>query len=653
MKRDSIKLIITIGFGCLLILMSVVAFISLSQMNDTIEDMATVVEVTNAKMHAANAMREYIRLRGEILQNMYLTDDYFERDELRLLMPFYALQFIKSYDQFRQYNMSTEERNITKKINQHVVHAEAIHQQATEVLLSNANNEKTINALQAANEARITMMSYLNELVILQEKNAKNALVNSVLYHEQTQTIVIILTAISFLIGILISILVVREASRKNTEIHYRASHDTLTSLVNRKEFEHRLEVALKNANPEQTHVLCYLDLDQFKNINDTCGHHAGDELLKQLARVISSKVRDRDTLGRLGGDEFGLLLENCSLDKAIEITEGIVSLVKSYEFKWGDRSLHVGVSIGLVQISQSTQSAAVAMSQADVACYAAKDMGRNRVHVYEFEDSQLNHRHQELSWVANINDSIQKNRFCLYAQPIINIANPMATPMYEALLRVKDNDGNIISPGKYIPAAERFNLMREVDEWVLANLLCKISDNQDMPCLFFNLSTNSIVDREFCTFAENELKRHNIKPDRLCFEITETSAIKNIQQVTRFISTLKEYNCQFALDNFGRGISSFGYLKNLPIDFLKIDGDIVSSMAKGNAEHAMVAAINQIGKVMGIKTIAEHVESESTLTQLRAMEVDYAQGYKISRPFPVEELDLQAIIQNSGYKAV
>ncbi len=639
MKRDSIKLIITIGFAGLLALMSVVSFISLSQMHDTIEDMSTVVKVTNAKMHSANAMRDYIRLRGETLQHMHLTDDHFERDELSLLMPYYARQFQFAYEQFQKYNMSNDERNVIRKIMAHAVDARAINTVAKETLLSDASEDEIVMALQEASDTRIIMMSYLNELVMLQEENATKALYNSVTYHEQTQTIVIILTAISFLVGILISTLVVREASRKNTEIQYRASHDTLTNLVNRKEFEHRLEIAISNIKSNQVHALCYLDLDQFKIINDTCGHKAGDELLKQLTRLISGVVRERDTLGRLGGDEFGLLLENCSIDKAVEITEGIVGLVRSHEFKWDNRVFHVGVSIGVVQVNTSTETSSIAMSQADVACYAAKDMGRNRVHVYEFEDSHASNRHRELSWVANINDSILNDRFCLYAQPIISVANPMATRMYEVLLRVKDDNGNIISPGKYIPAAERFNLMRDVDEWVMINILQKISDNPKLPCLFINLSANSITDKEFCAFAESELKRHCIQQNQLCFEITETSAIKNIQQARTFMSALKDYNCQFALDDFGSGMSSFTYLKNLPVDYLKIEGSIVSDMINDQIDHAMVAAINQIGRVMKIKTIAEHVESTATLEQLKTIGVDYAQGYHIDEPFPIEDI--------------
>ncbi len=651
MLKDPTKLIITIGFGCLLILMTIIAFISLTQMSETIDDMSAVVKVTNAKMYAANTMRDNIRLRGETIQNMYLTDDFFEREKYRLHMSIYALEFKKAYDQFRKYGMNNAEREITKRMTEHAATAEAINTEVTELLLTDVDNLTLTRIIIEANTARTIMLSMLNELVLLQEKNAKAALINSVTYHQQTQTIVIFLSAIAVMIGILISIMVVREATRKTVDIRYQASHDALTNLINRKEFEHRLDRAIESIkDQDESHIVCFLDLDQFKVINDTCGHDAGDELLRQITAVIAGSVRDRDTLGRLGGDEFGLLFERCSLEKAIEIAEGIISLVKSYDFNWDERTFRVGVSIGIVKLTPDTTDAATAMNQADVACYAAKDMGRNCVHVYEIDDSKTSDHHKELGWISNIKDSIQQDRFRLYVQPIVPISSSAPLPMYEVLLRVINDAGEIVSPGKYIPAAERFNLMREVDEWVLEKVINIISEKENYPGMCINLSNNSLADKEFFFFVENLLQQHSIQQGQLCIEITEKTAIKNIQQTVKFIEALKRLNCQFALDDFGSGISSFGYLKDLPVDYLKIDGGIVSNMAQGNIDHAMVAAINQIGKVMGIKTIAEHVENESTLIQLKTIGVDFAQGYTISRPFPIEELDLQSIIQDRKF---
>ncbi|MDH5712170.1 MAG: EAL domain-containing protein, partial [Gammaproteobacteria bacterium] len=459
--------------------------------------------------------------------------------------------------------------------------------------------------------------------------------------------IIIIISTLAILLGITISLYAIRETNRKNKEIHFQAHHDALTKLPNRKEFEQRLRFALTSAHDLNIgHVLCFMDLDQFKIINDTCGHKAGDQLLIDISKLIREKIRDHDTLGRLGGDEFGLLLESCSLEKAIEISEGIVNLVRNYKFNWKDRIFQIGASIGLVYINRDSKDITTLMSEADIACYAAKDMGRNRIHVHELNDEHVKKIHQELSWVANIETSLQDQRFKLYIQPIVPVGITHDTDdMFEILLRLKDNEGNIISPGAYIPAAERFNLMRAVDAWVIQEVIKKIeaitqSGKAQTPRFFINLSANSLTDQSYCEYILDLLNKHSIPEKSICFEITETAAIKNMEQAISFIEQLKKAQCLFALDDFGSGMSSFTYLRNLPVDYLKIDGSIVNRMDKNTVDEAMVAAINQIGQVMHIDTIAEHVENETIMERLVNLGVTYAQGYHIGRPIPIEELD-------------
>ena len=644
-SHDPIKVLITLGFSSLLVLMSVLAYISLSQMNNTIEKMSVLVDETNAKSTAANMMRDSARLRGVSLTNMYISDDVFEREAERLQMSNYGLRYRKAFDRFLDYNLSSREYKLISNIRSITADARAANNQATDALLTKADLDQARRFFAIANQKREEVLEALNSLIEIQNRNAQLALQDSVDYHRQTQSLIIIIAAIAFFVGVLISLLVIRETSKKNSAIRFQASHDALTKLVNRSEFEKRLKKALSFAHEHRlNHALCYLDLDQFKIVNDTCGHKAGDELLKQITKVILNHVRDRDTLGRLGGDEFGLLLENCSLKNALEICEGIVTLVKKHEFIWEGRSYHVGVSIGLIPINVETDNIAKLMSEADMACYAAKDMGRNQVHVHELEGQHVQQMHQELNWVADISNTIEANRFLLFAQPIAPVSGTEAISMFEILLRIKDNDGNIVSPGQYLPAAERFNLMREVDIWVTSNAIKHLSrmyrDESDCNLRFFiNLSANSITDKQFCLHIRKLLDEYPIPANAICFEITETAAIKNIHQAIEIINDLKEYRCMFALDDFGSGMSSLTYLKNLPVDYLKIDGSIVQNIGNDKISRAMVAAINEIGRIMDIKTIAEYIETGEAFDHIRMIGIDYAQGYYISKPCPLDEI--------------
>ena len=476
--HDPIKILITLGFGSLLALMCALAYISLSQMDGTINKMAVLVDETNTKTSAANQMRDSARLRGIVLTEMVISDDAAERESLRLKMSEYALRYRQSFDTFLSYKLSSRELKLVSEIRDVTARSRAANNIAAQSLLTQENINQALDEFKLANDDREKVMSALDKLIELQNRNANISLQDSINYHRNTQALIIIIAAIAFFVGTLISLLVIRETTKKNTAIRFQASHDALTNLVNRNEFEQRLNQALTMARQRNIeHALCYLDLDQFKIINDTCGHKAGDELLKQISRVIQSQVRDRDTLGRLGGDEFGLLMENCALDKALQICEGIVAVVKKHEFIWNEHRYHIGVSIGVIAITSDTVNIAKSMSEADMACYAAKDMGRNQVHVHESEGHHVNKIHKEFSWVANIDHTIEADRFLLYAQPIVATSGKTTINCFEVLLRIKDDDGNIVSPGQYLPAAERFNLMREVDMWVTKNAIRFLSE--------------------------------------------------------------------------------------------------------------------------------------------------------------------------------
>ena len=427
-------------------------------------------------------------------------------------------------------------------------------------------------------------------------------------------------------------------------QIHHQACHDKLTGLLNRYEFEQRLIHALKSAKDEDLHhALCFLDLDNFKIVNDTAGHIAGDALLMQIAHLLGSQLRARDSLARLGGDEFSLLLECCPLDQAFTITEKLLNTIRSLRFTWNDNIYEIGVSIGIVSITPNSDTAEQLLSQADVACYAAKDQGRNQVVIYHAEDGASVHRHSEMLQAAGLREALEKDRFCLYAQPIKALADDKNNvTYYELLVRMRDKNGEILMPGTFIPAAERYNLMSAIDRWVIKTALDQYSmtfGTNSMARIAVNLSGNSLTDSTLLGFVIEQLNKNSVLPDRICFEITETAAISNLTHATRLIKELKSSGCSVALDDFGSGLSSFNYLKQFPINYLKIDGSFMRGVVDDPIDQAMVESINHIGHVMGIQTIAEWVENDTILDQLKSIGVDYVQGYAIGLPIPLTDM--------------
>ena len=437
---------------------------------------------------------------------------------------------------------------------------------------------------------------------------------------------------------------------RKSSEekLLWHSSHDPLTRLVNRREFEFRLDNILRHIRrSDRECALLYIDLDQFKVINDTCGHVAGDELLRQLSGILSGKVRSTDVLARLGGDEFGVLLSECPIGEARNVAESLRKTIGEHRFSWDNKAFSISCCIGLVSINTTNASRDEVMSAADVACYNAKDLGRNRVHIYQDSDDQLATKHREMRWVSKISKALEENRFVLYQQTIQPVSSSEDEPPHrEILIRMLDEKGNVVPPGMFIPAAERYNLMPSVDRWVITTLFSLLAETAQQGKLQIgqistvNLSGNSLNESGFSNFIKEQFNEFGIDPGSICFEITETSAIENLSQATAFIENLKKLGCLFALDDFGSGLSSFGYLKNLPVDFLKIDGLFVKDMVDDPIDAAMVRSINEIGQVMGMKTIAEFVENDEILRQLADIGVDFAQGYGIAMPEPLADTE-------------
>ena len=469
-------------------------------------------------------------------------------------------------------------------------------------------------------------------------------------------------------------------------QLSYQASHDPLTGLINRRELEARLGQSLEvgrvgagagaeagggdpgaegaegaaageaGAEPappappappaaadrtDPADVLCYLDLDQFKVVNDTCGHVAGDEFLRRLASLLRGRVRRTDTLARLGGDEFGILLRSCPLEQAVALARDIGRAIRDFRFHWQGRVFAVGASIGVVAIGAEFEDVADVLRAADSACYAAKERGRNRVHVYQRDDRDVARRHGEMQWLSRLHDALAADRFELYGQPILAAASGEPRH-FEILVSLRDREGRRVPPDIFIPAAERYNLMPAIDRWVVRSIFARMPRawwERDGGACFINLSGTSLVDETFLRFVEEQLARHKVPPTAVCFEITETAAIANLAEATHFMHRLKELGCRFALDDFGSGLSSFAHLRALPVDFLKIDGAFVRDIESDPVDYAMVEAINRIGHLLGLETIAEYVESEAILARVAALGVDLVQGFALGRPRPVADL--------------
>ena len=426
--------------------------------------------------------------------------------------------------------------------------------------------------------------------------------------------------------------------------LSWQASHDALTGLANRREFETRLGMALDRLSHRAgEHSLMFLDLDQFKVVNDTCGHAAGDQLLKQTSALLLDNLGAGGLLARLGGDEFGILMEDCDAKIAVEMAERIRLAVEELRFVWNGCAFSISVSIGVLHVAEAG-AIDETLRAADMACYIAKEKGRNRVQIYHPSDAELAQRVCEMTWVQRIRNGLDEQRFCLFAQEIRALSGDEPEHSHvELLLRLRDEDGNLVQPGSFMPAAERYGLMPLIDRWVVANAFALIASRLNSPgpvrlsSCAINLSGVTFGDDDFVDYVRRQFEIHRVPPEMICFEVTETSAIADLPSAKGFIQALKKLGCRFSLDDFGTGMASFSYLKNLPVDLIKIDGSFVTGMLNSKIDRAMVEAIVHIARVMGKSTVAEFVESDEVLEALREIGVDYAQGYGIGKPSPFE----------------
>lgn len=449
------------------------------------------------------------------------------------------------------------------------------------------------------------------------------------------------------MLGVVVVFRDVSHERKLTQQLSWYASHDTLTGLMNRREFEQQIAAALHSAKHEgHTHALLYIDLDQFKIVNDTCGHSAGDVLLQLLAKMLQTLMRDSDVLARLGGDELGVLLPHCPPDHAMLIADQLRQSIKAFRFVWDSRSFEIGASIGLVEITHDSKSMTELLMAADQACYLAKEQGRNRVHHYMESDLMLAQRQGEMQWVSRLNEAFEHNFFRLYALPIVHLG-AQDEEHDEVLIRIQNNKGDLILPGAFIPAAERYDLMVAIDRWVIRAVCDHVRSERQAQngqrsaaaVYSVNLSGTSLNDEGLHDYILQQFAEFGIEPSQICFEVTETAAIANLPKAQSFMTRLKALGCRFSLDDFGSGLSSFAYLKALPVDYLKIDGMFIRDIKSNAISCALVKAINEVGHVMGMRTVAEYVEDEETLQLVRDLGVDYAQGYAVGSLRPMSSI--------------
>jgi len=451
------------------------------------------------------------------------------------------------------------------------------------------------------------------------------------------------------------AVLIFRDVTEKRAlaqQLQHQALHDPLTGLMNRRGFEKKLAQLLQSARAQKRHhALCYLDLDHFKLVNDTCGHAAGDELLRQLPEVLRPLVRRMDTLARIGGDEFALLIEDCPLEQAGRIAESVRDAVRDFRFAWQSRTFTIGVSIGVVSLDASSHGLVSLLGAADAACYVAKDLGPNHVHVSRPHDIEIIRRRGELRWVVRIKQALEEDQFRLHYMSIAPLAGDAPPRHHELLLRLADPRGELILPGAFLPAAERYQLMPQIDRWVVDRALRQLagavlSDPSLRDHRFgINLSGESLRAPGLLAYIEAAFARHRVPPSMVYFEFTETAAIANLRSAGEFMHGLRAMGCQLALDDFGTGMSSFSYLKHLSVDFLKIDGGFIRDLMDNPVDQAIVRAVQTVGAQMGIATVAEYVETAAVKDYLRTLGVSYAQGHAIARPAPLEELGRRAAL--------
>jgi len=619
--------------------------VSLTQFQNINESLSSLVEETHIKLQAANTMRDAIRLRADSLKKMRLLDDPFVRDEEYISFINYAQDFRNARERLTQIPMNPSEVAIMEKLTETLRIAQPVNEQAAQKLFDYVRDDSFLVLIEKAESLQHELLNLLDALVVIENQSAQAALVRANSYYKNTKYTLFALATVVSVMVIAIAIIVIRQVGSKNQQVSYQAMHDPLTNLYNRCYFEHQVHKSIQQCNKTNSPcALLFMDLDQFKVVNDTCGHMAGDELLRQITELLQTKVRKSDTLARLGGDEFGLLLTNCDVVRATLLAEDLRKHINEFRFLWDDKIFSVGVSIGIAAIDRQITELKEALIAADTACYAAKDAGRNQVHIYDPQEKKSLENKFQIEWLSEIKSALQENRLLLYAQSMVTLETSSSSgpKFYEILVRLQAQDGKLYPPGAFFPAAERYGLITEIDRWVVKNTFEFIASNKNISSnslFFLNLSGRSFMDNDFKYFLQKLFRQYNISGQRICFEMSESEVITAIDKTRSFVNEFREIGCQFSVDDFGSGLSSFTYLKQLMVNFLKIDGSICQNIDTDTINYAMVKSINELAHLYGKKTVAKNVESYSVMKKVADLGIDFAQGYEIAHPADLTEI--------------
>lgn len=643
--KDHTKTIIGLGFLTVFSLMILVTWLSMSTLQSVNTGMSELIESTGQKTSRAYQMRDVIRLRSGAVRTLVQTEDTSERQRIFKQLSEYTKVYSEARDALRQLGANERERTILAEITQADERvAEAYRLASTEISSINLDLTVLRSALNSVQLQELVLLNHLNELVKLEKQLAEEALDSNQETYRDTQKLLVVIVSAAFALSMIISATVIARVARANRRIAHLANHDDLTGLHNRRSFEQHLAQTIAVADrSENAHGLLYLDLDRFKIVNDTCGHHAGDQLLIQITQLMQERLRRGDLFARVGGDEFAIIAQGNTFADIQSLAEELRIIINEFEFNYEQQSFKVSLSIGVTPIDGQISSIEQVLADVDSACYVAKQSGRNRVHVTQDDDAEVVQYRSNLAGMQAIRKALTDNRLSLFYQPVFHLLDDTMTIAHcEILLRIRSENGDMYSPARFIPIAEKYNVMNEIDQWVFSNVIEWLAENQAdhvIPRLLINLSGMSFADDDFSNFIVERLGRGDVDPTHIAFEISEGAAVRNFRKVSQFIDQIRALGCELALDDFGSGFSSFDYLKKLPIDYLKIDGSLVKNIAENEVDRNMVAAINQIGHTVGARTIAEFVEDDASLQCLKNMQVDFAQGYGLRMPAPLSEL--------------
>ena len=644
-NKDHTKLLIGAGFLLVFSLMILTTWLSMSTLQGVNVGMSNVILDTEQKTSRAYHMRNVIRMRSAAVRSLVQTDDTVERQRIfdKLIQHTHSYQTTRK--ELTELSANAREQAILKEINEADARVANAYERANSEIYSTeqdlAAQKSVLNEVQLH---ELVLLNHLNELVQLEKVLAEEALENNQTTYQKTQRLMIYLVSAAFALSMIISGTVIARVARANKRIAHLANHDDLTGLHNRRSFEQHLQYTIDNAGrSDDAHGLLYIDLDRFKIVNDTCGHHAGDQLLIQLTQMMQQRLRRGDLFARVGGDEFAIIAQGRSFPDIQSLAEDLRVIVSEFTFIYEEQSFKVSLSVGVTPIDGQIQNMERVLADVDSACYVAKQSGRNRVHVTQDDDTEMVKYRSNLAGIQAIRKALADDRLSLFYQPVFEIEErSMRMAHCEILLRIRSENGELYSPARFIPIAEKYNIMTEVDQWVFTQVIEWLAEHQDkhvIPRLLVNLSGLSFTDDDFSSFIVERLSRGDIDPSHIAFEVSESATVNNFDKVQKFIERIRALGCELALDDFGAGFSSFAYLKKLSFDYLKIDGSLVRNIADDAVDRDMVAAINQIGHTVGARTIAEFVEDDAALQCLREMKVDFAQGYGLRMPTPLAQL--------------